>query len=57
MNTLKNYINGKAYSNTSGETFDVINPATGRLAYKVEVADESVRAAALVSAKKGFAQW
>ena len=57
MNTLTNYIDGKAHSNTSGETFDVINPATGKLAYKVEVADESVRAAALVSAQKGFEQW
>lgn len=57
MNILKNFIDGKTYSNTSGETFDVINPATGKLAYKVEVADEGVREAALVSAKKGFEQW
>ncbi len=57
MNTLKNFIDGQLLANTSGETFDVINPASGKVAYKVEVADESIRQAALVSAHKGFAQW
>lgn len=57
MNTLKNFINGKLQANTCGETFDVVNPATGKLAYKVEVADESIREAAIASARKGFEQW
>jgi betaine-aldehyde dehydrogenase len=57
MNTLKNFIDGKPLANTSGETFDVINPATGKLVYQVEVADDSIRQAALVSAAKGFATW
>ncbi|MGR6872662.1 betaine-aldehyde dehydrogenase [Pseudomonas sp. HK3] len=57
MNTLKNFIDGQLLANTSGETFDVINPASGKVAYKVEVADESIRQAALASAHKGFAQW
>ena len=57
MNILKNFIDGKTYSNTSGETFDVINPATVKLAYKVEVAAAGVRAVAFVSANKGFAHW
>lgn len=57
MNTLKNFIDGRLFSNTTGETFDVINPATGNVVYQVEVADESIRQAALSSAHKGFAQW
>lgn len=57
MNTLKNFIDGKPVDNANGETFDVINPATGQFAYKVEVADESLREKALLSAQKGFEQW
>ncbi|WP_088329479.1 betaine-aldehyde dehydrogenase [Lacimicrobium sp. SS2-24] len=54
---FKNYVHGKFIDNRSGETFDVINPATGKLAYQVEVADESVQHAAIDSARKGFATW
>jgi betaine-aldehyde dehydrogenase len=57
MNLLKNFIDGTLLSNQSGETFSVINPATGQLAYQVEVADDFVREAAINSALKGFAQW
>ena len=57
MNTLKNFIDGKPLDNASGESFDVINPANGKLAYKVEVADEYIRDAAIASAQKGFEQW
>lgn len=54
---LKNFINGKYLDNGSGETFDVINPATGLLAYKVEVADEKIRTAAIASSQQGFETW
>lgn len=57
MKVLKNFIHGQSLANESGETFDVVNPATGEIAYQVEVADESVRQAAIKSAKEGFAEW
>ncbi|MEO4045704.1 betaine-aldehyde dehydrogenase [Pseudomonas sp. CAU 1711] len=53
----RNYIHGRPLANASGETFDVINPATGEAVYRVEVADESVLAAALDSAAEGQRQW
>lgn len=52
-----NYIHGRPLANASGETFDVINPATGEAVYRVEVADESILAAALQSAAEGQRQW
>jgi len=54
---LKNFINGEHLDNASGETFDVINPGTGLLAYQVEVADEKIRAAAIESSQQGFETW
>ena len=54
---LKNFINGQAFDNATGNTFDVINPATGKLAYQVEEADESVRLAAIESSHQGFLLW
>jgi betaine-aldehyde dehydrogenase len=57
MKTLTNFIHGAAFPSHSGETFDVLNPATGALAYRVEVADESVREAAIRSSQQGFEQW
>ncbi len=44
-------------ANDNGETFDVINPATGKVIYQVEVADEIVKQAAIASAQRGFATW
>jgi len=52
-----NFIAGQLLANDSGETFDVVNPATGQLAYRVQVADEKIQQAAIESAKKGFAIW
>jgi len=57
VNLLKNFVNGKLIDNHSGATFDVVNPATGEVIYKTEVADEPVLQAAIESAQKGFAQW
>jgi betaine-aldehyde dehydrogenase len=44
-------------ANDSGETFDVINPATGKVIYQVEVADEKIKQATIASAQRGFATW
>ncbi len=54
---LKNFVDGQALSNTSGKTFPVINPATGQVIYQVEVADDSVKQAAIDSARRGFKIW
>lgn len=54
---LKNFINGEYLDNASGKTFDVINPATGALSYKVEVADDKIKAAAIASSQQGFSVW
>jgi betaine-aldehyde dehydrogenase len=44
-------------ANDNGETFDVINPATGKVIYQVEVADEKIKQQAIASAERGFATW
>ena len=44
-------------ANDSGETFDVINPATGKVIYQVEVADEKIKQQVMASAQRGFATW
>lgn len=54
---LKNFINGQMLDSVTGKTFDVINPATGQLAYQVEEADESIRLAAIESSQQGFEIW
>ncbi|QDO83643.1 betaine-aldehyde dehydrogenase [Shewanella psychropiezotolerans] len=53
----QNYVHGQSLSNDTGETFEVINPATGEVSYLVEVADEKIQQAAIESAKTGFAIW
>jgi len=53
----KNFVDGAYLSNDSGEAFDVINPATGKVIYKVEVADEKIQNQAIASAQRGFATW
>ena len=53
----QNYVHGQYIANGSGETFEVINPATGEVSYLVETATETVQQAAIESAKKGFATW
>ena len=53
----QNYVHGRFLSNTSGETFPVVNPATGKVIYEVEIADESIQRAAIESARSGFADW
>ncbi|MFT6734049.1 MAG: betaine-aldehyde dehydrogenase [Polaribacter sp.] len=53
----QNFVDGHYLSNQSSERFDVINPATGLVIYQVEVADESVKQAALKSAQQAFVIW
>ncbi|WP_017221244.1 betaine-aldehyde dehydrogenase [Moritella dasanensis] len=55
--TYQNYVHGQSIANETGETFEVINPATGAVSYLVEVADASVQQAAIDSAKAGFSTW
>ena len=53
----QNYVHGQYISNGTGETFEVINPATGELSYLVESANEAVQQAVIESAKIGFSEW
>ena len=53
----QNYVHGHYISNGTGETFEVINPATGKVSYLVETANEVVQQATIESAKSGFAVW
>lgn len=55
--TLLNFIHGELLENKSGQSFDVINPATNERIYKTEVADEFIQQKAIESAKQGFAVW
>ena len=57
LNVYQNYIHGQYISNGTGETFEVINPATGQVSYLVESANENVLQAAIDSAKSGFIEW
>lgn len=54
---LQNFIHGRFFANSTGKVFPVINPATGKVIYEVEIADESVQHAAIESARAGFAEW
>lgn len=53
----QNFINGQPMANASGETFPVVNPATGEVIYEMEIADEAVQKAAIDSAQTGFKVW
>lgn len=57
LKRYQNFVDGRYLANTSGEYFEVINPASGAVIYEVEVADEAVQTAAIASAQKGFALW
>ena len=53
----QNFINGQPMANSSGETFPVVNPATGEVIYEMEIADETIQKAAIESAQAGFKVW
>ncbi|WP_250657113.1 betaine-aldehyde dehydrogenase [Alkalimarinus coralli] len=57
LKQYQNFVDGQYLPNQSGETFDVVNPANGEIAYQVDVADESVMQAAIESAERGFKAW
>lgn len=57
LTRYQNFIDGRYVANQSGDTFEVVNPATGEVIYEVEVADEHIKALAIDSARRGFAQW
>jgi malonate-semialdehyde dehydrogenase (acetylating) / methylmalonate-semialdehyde dehydrogenase len=54
---IPHWIDGRAHPSTSGRTAPVYNPATGRVAAEVALADEAEVAAAIASAGRGFAAW
>ncbi|AZZ90300.1 betaine-aldehyde dehydrogenase [Hahella sp. KA22] len=53
----QSFVDGAYRASTSNETFDVVNPATGELIYRVEQACESLVQAAVESSQRGFAEW
>ncbi|WP_298723141.1 betaine-aldehyde dehydrogenase [uncultured Oceanisphaera sp.] len=53
----QNFVDGRYLANENGDSFDVINPATGDVAYQMEVADACIQNAAIASARRGFEQW
>ena len=57
MQTLQNYIGGRYIQVKAAETLDNINPATGELISKVEVALEPEVDQAIRAAEQGFRQW
>jgi len=57
LSVYQNYVHGQYIANETGETFEVVNPATGEVSYLVEVATETVKKAAIESAQTGFAIW
>lgn len=54
---LYNYIDGKPVPVADATCLDVVNPATAKVAYQVEVASEATCEQAYESAKKGFVEW
>jgi betaine-aldehyde dehydrogenase len=57
MDELKLYIHGRLVDATSNETFDNVNPATGEVISKVQVASKSDVDSAVESAREGFRTW
>jgi len=57
MDELKLYIHGRPVDATSNETFDNVNPATGEVIGKVQVASKADVDHAVESAREGFSAW
>ncbi len=57
MQVLKSYIDGRYQGLSGAETFDNVNPATGEVIAKVEIALEPVVEAAIAAAEKGQRAW
>ena len=54
---LKNFVGGKHVAAKSGETSDVINPATGEVYAKAQVSSEADVQHAFETAQKAFEEW
>ena len=54
---LKNFVNGEYVSAKSGETSDVINPATGETYATAPVSSAADVASAYQAAEKAFEEW
>lgn len=54
---LTSFIHGEYVAPGDGETFEVLNPATGDVIYEVEMADAALVDKAVRSAQQGFATW
>mgnify|MGYP006267179409 FL=1 len=57
MKTLQNFINGKSVPSSSGQTQDLINPATGAVFAKAPVSNAEDVDAAMKSAASAFEVW
>ena len=57
MKTYKSFINGQFVDNKSGKSFDVTNPATGEVIYKMQEADDFVIDLAIKSSQAAFKEW
>ena len=57
MKTLQNFINGKSVPSSSGETQDLINPATGKVFAQSPVSNSSDVDAAMKAAASAFETW
>jgi betaine-aldehyde dehydrogenase len=53
----QSFIHGQFLKSTSRTLADVINPATGKVIYQVELASEEILHNAIHSSKEGFAVW
>ena len=57
MKTLQNFINGTSVSSSSGETQDLINPATGEVFAQSPVSNAADINAAMNAASSAFETW
>ncbi|NDE50880.1 MAG: aldehyde dehydrogenase family protein, partial [Actinobacteria bacterium] len=57
MKTLQNFINGKSVPSSSGQTQDLINPATGEVFAKAPVSNAADIDSAMKAAASAFEVW
>ena len=57
LEKYQSFVDGRYLSNQSGQSFEVVNPATGEVVYEVEIADTYVKQMAIESSSRGFNEW
>ncbi|GAB3809271.1 hypothetical protein GCM10027605_43770 [Micromonospora zhanjiangensis] len=57
LRTTTHRIGGRAYQGVAGRTGEVFDPATGRVAGRVDLADATVVDAAVAAAAEAFPRW